>query len=75
MLEALDLHDYKGPFLEEAITGEILAECDEEVLVQDLGMRDKTQNSKLMKIIRGECSPLATIADDAYVRFKKSSLV
>ena len=56
------------------MTGEILAECDEEVLEQDLGMHDSEHREKLMKVIRGETSPLVLLADYSYVSFKSTSL-
>ena len=74
LLEALDLHKHKGVFKEEAITGDILAECNENVLTKDLGMTEQQDCSKLMKAIRGELSPLAVITDYSYVRFKSSKL-
>ena len=70
LLEALDLHRYKETFLEEALTGDILAECDETVLSQDLAVTEQLHRSKLMRVIRGEMSPLAILTDDSYVRFK-----
>ncbi len=54
LLEALQLSEYKKVFIEEMVNGEILAECDEEVLALDLGIKNKTHLSKLMAVIKGE---------------------
>lgn len=54
------------------MTGEILAECNEEVLEQDLGMLNEDHRAKLMCVIRGENSPLTLLEDYSYVRFKSS---
>lgn len=70
LLHCLDLQQYKETFEAEELSGEILVECDEEVLENDLGMTDHAHAAKLMKVIQGECSPLALIADDSYVKFK-----
>ena len=70
LLHSLELQQYKAVFVAEEISGEILVECDEEVLQQDLGMTNQAHIAKLMEVIQGEHSPLAVIADDSYVKFK-----
>jgi len=54
LLEAMDLGRYCEEFQREHITGEILAECNEEVLQQELGMVSKIHRIRLMKIISGQ---------------------
>lgn len=67
------MQQHKVKFMEELVTGEILAECDEEVLEQDLDMTDAAHRSKLMRVIRGESSPVALMVDYSYVRFKSTA--
>lgn len=55
------------------MTGEILAECDDDVLGQDLGMSDPIHRFKLMGVIRGESSPVTLMEDYSYVRFKSTA--
>ena len=61
MLEAMKLGQYKEGFLAEEISGEILVECDEEVLQHELGMSSKIHRIKLMKVITGQHSAKAFI--------------
>ena len=56
MLEAMKIGQYKDTFLAEQISGEILAECDEEVLQHELGMSSKIHRIRLMKVITGQHS-------------------
>lgn len=72
LLEALGLHQHKPRFLQESITGEILVECNVDVLTQDLGIRDQGHCTKIIQLIQGKYSPLALMADYSYVRFKSS---
>lgn len=75
LLDSLELHQYKSTFTEEAITGEILAECNEELLMQELGITNKDHVSKLLQVIQGVCPPQALLAEGkdaiAYVKFNK----
>ena len=72
MLKVLKLEEYFNVFMEESITGEILAECSEEVLIHDLGMKNPKHCSTLMKVINGHYPVQALLAaeDGAYVRFE-----
>lgn len=70
LLDVLGLGEYRQTFQEERMSGDILAECDEEVLSQDLGISQEQQRFKLLRVIRGEVSPLTAIAEDSYVKFK-----
>ena len=70
LLDVLQLGQYKEVFREEAITGEILAECSESVLLHDLHIKDSNHISKLMKVIHGKLSvqELLKRYSDALVR-------
>ena len=57
MLDLLDLMSlklYQDNFKREQVNGEILSECDDEVLTNDLGVSSKLHRIKLMKIISGK---------------------
>lgn len=52
----MKLTQYKECFLEESIDGEILVECDEALLEEELGIKNKLHRSRLMKVITGRHS-------------------
>ena len=56
LLGAMDLSQYKESFAREHISGEILAELDEEVLKSELGMTSKIHRIRLLKVISGQHS-------------------
>ena len=53
LIEAMGLGQYKKRFMEEHISGEILLECDEQVLQDELGIQSKIHRIRLMKVITG----------------------
>lgn len=56
MLDALHLSQYRARFQEEGVGGDILLDCDEATLENELGVNMKIHRLKLMQIIRGEKS-------------------
>lgn len=52
----MKLTQYKQGFLEENIDGEILAECDDTLLEQELHIQNKLHRHRLMKVITGRHS-------------------
>ena len=50
----MSLKVYQDTFKREQVNGEILSECDEDVLVNDLGVSSKLHRIKLMKVISGK---------------------
>ena len=52
----MKLSQYKEMFLEENIDGEILAECDDPLLEQELHISNKLHRNRLMKVITGRHS-------------------
>lgn len=56
LLENLKLCQYKQSFLVEQIDGEILAECDEEILLYELNVSSEMHRNQLMNIITGKQS-------------------
>lgn len=57
----MNLSQYREIFEMESITGEVLAECDDEdILEYELGVKTKLHRIRLMKLIAG-CYPVAEI--------------
>ena len=56
LLDAMDLSQYRENFQREHVTGEVLVECDENVLQQELGIASKIHRIRLMKIVNGQRS-------------------
>ena len=56
LLDQLGLSRYKAVFSEEVINGEILAECTESILMEDLDIREPSHCSRLMEVIQGNPS-------------------
>jgi hypothetical protein len=52
----MKLNQYAEMFKEESIDGEILAECDDELLEQELHISNKLHRSRLLKVITGRHS-------------------
>ena len=75
LLDALNLTQYEDAFRKEQITGEILAELNEEILQNELGMGLKIHRIKLMKIVSGRHSAISVIngEDPYYVHLAQHS--
>ena len=56
MLQVAGLSEHTEIFNEEQVNGEVLLECDEEVMEQDLGIKSKSHRLKLLSIIKGMAS-------------------
>ncbi len=50
----MSLQQHKGTFTHEGVDGEILLECDSEVLQHDLGVTSKLHRAKLLRLIAGQ---------------------
>ncbi len=65
--------DHQQSFAENGIDGEILCECDEQLLEGELGVSRKIQRMKLMKVISGRYSTRKILdGDESYVLFDHS---
>lgn len=53
LLDLMGLKVYQENFSSEQVSGEILSECDEEVLKVDLGIASKLHRMRLLKVISG----------------------
>ena len=56
LLDNMNLGQYKQHFFSEGIDGEILAECDEHVLLYELHISSELHRAQLMNIIQGKQS-------------------
>ena len=54
LLDLMGLRTYQDKFVQEQVNGEILADCDEEVLKTDLGVSSKLHRMRILKVISGE---------------------
>ena len=52
----MSLGQYIEHIERELVTGDVLLECDDEVLKDELGMKSKIQRIRLMKVITGQHS-------------------
>ena len=48
------MKQYQDNFKEEKISGEFLAECDDDMLTNDLRVTSKLHRKRLLKVISGE---------------------
>ena len=70
LLDAMGMEKYKDAFTKEYINGELLLECDDDILEQDLGVSPRLHRVRLMKIITGRHSAQELLTgEDPYVRF------
>ncbi len=53
LLDVMSMKQYQDKFKQEQVNGEILSECDEEVLKNDLGVSSKLHRMRLLKIVLG----------------------
>lgn len=74
LLEAMGLKQYESTFMRERITGEILVECDDDVLAQDLNVTSRLHRVRLMKIVSGRHSAESILrGEDPYVYATKET--
>lgn len=63
----MGLGSYESNFTKEQITGEILAELNDETLKDELGISSKIHRIKLMKIVTGRHSAMSVLnGEDPY---------
>ena len=56
LMVVMGLGQYQQKIVEEQISGEILLECDDSVLQEEIGITSKIHRIRLMKIIHGQHS-------------------
>ena len=68
LLDAMELSQYKDAFMKESVSGELLLECDSDLLRVELGVATRLHRMRLMKVIEGKHSAAALIEGaDPYV--------
>lgn len=68
LLDAMELGHYKDAFSRECVSGEILLECDDDILREDLGVASRLHRLRLAKIIDGRHSAASILEGaDPYV--------
>lgn len=55
----MNLGQYKETFMQEQVDGEILTECDENILEKELDITSAIHRTRLLKVIRGRHSALS----------------
>ena len=69
LLDAMNLSQYKEAFLQEQVSGEILLECDEDILEKELHISSRIHRIRLMKLIDGKTSARDILDHCPYVVF------
>lgn len=67
----MELSQYKDAFQKEQITGDILLECDNQILEVELKISSRLHRLRLMKVIDGKAPALQLLHDSRYVIFSK----
>ena len=60
------MSQYQNMFLTEQVDGEILCECDDEVLRTELSITNLIHRKKLTSIVNGSQSPISVIQNSVY---------
>ncbi len=55
-MEGMGLGQYKAKILSEQLSGEILLECDDTILQEEVGMASRIHRIRVVKIITGQHS-------------------
>ena len=66
----MDISQYKQHFIKERVTGMVLTEVDDEMLMADLKMTSRLHRIRLMKVASGQVS-VGSVMDTKYVKFTK----
>lgn len=68
MLEAMGLEQYTEVFREQQINGDILCDCDDELLRTELQIKSRLHRMRLMRVISGQYSVIDIMSGkDGYV--------
>ena len=64
----MELSQHKASFLCECISGEILLECDDDILKDELGVMSRLHRLRIAKVIQGRHSAVSIVeGTDPYV--------
>jgi len=67
----MELSQYKDAFQKEQITGDILLECDNQILEVELKISSRLHRLRLMQVIDGKAPVMQLLHDSRYVIFSK----
>ena len=67
----MELSQYKETFLKEQISGDILLQCDNQILEVELKISSRLHRLRLMQVIDGKVSVQQLLHDSRYVIFTK----
>lgn len=67
----MELSQYKDAFHKEQITGDILLECDNQILEVELKISSRLHRLRLMQVIDGKAPVMQLLHDSRYVVFSK----
>lgn len=67
----MELSQYKETFLKEQISGDILLQCDNQILEVELKISSRLHRLRLMQVIDGKASVQQLLHDSRYVIFTK----
>ena len=56
MLERAGLGQYAGTIQSEGVSGDILVECNEDILEKEMHIKSKLHRLKLLRVIEGKAS-------------------
>ena len=67
----MELSQYKEAFLKEQISGDILLQCDNQILEVELKISSRLHRLRLMQVIDGKAPVQQFLHDSRYVIFTK----
>ena len=70
VLKEMNMDKYSTSFAQEQISGEILSQCDDQVLLEELQITSKVHRIRLLSLIQGHSSARSLL--DPYVKCFKN---
>lgn len=67
LLEAMDLQQYIETFRQQHINGDILMDCDEDILKNELKVKSRLHRMRLQRVITGQHSVSDIMSEDPYI--------
>ncbi len=67
LLKAMDLQQYVEIFRQQHVDGDILSDCDEDILQNELKIQSRLHRLRLQRVISGQHSVANMITDPEYV--------
>ncbi len=67
LLEAMDLQQYVETFRQQHVDGDILSDCDEDILQNELKIQSRLHRLRLQRVISGQYAVANMIPEQDYV--------